>query len=343
MVYEQYRNAQKKVSLNKYERWRIAAHELNLGNEAKRRLEWMIYYDTRGAKNATLSARYFGIGRSTFNKWMARFDESNLRTLETGSRAPKTRRQRHSSPQKDARVISLRKQYPYWGKEKLARLYATQYGEKVTAWYIQRAIEHYGLYCRKRSKRSKRAKNAQVKKRITECAKEPSSGFLLHLDTIVLHLMGVKRYVLTAVDDHSKVAYARIYKSHASAPAEDFFRRLYYLFDEQIKNVHTDNGSEFHKHFDGALQKLNLPHWWSRARTPKDNSANERFNRTLKEEFLYQKGFHPDPSVFNERLTNWLVEYNSIRPHQSLNYLTPLEYAIGTMGLSTMWSSSTYS
>ncbi|MBT7717286.1 transposase, partial [Candidatus Uhrbacteria bacterium] len=48
------------------------------------------------------------------------------------------------------------------------------------------------------------------------------------------------------------------------------------------------------------------------------------------------------PEVFNKRLTDWLVEYNAIRPHESLNYLTPLQFAQTTKDLSTMWSSCTY-
>jgi AraC-like DNA-binding protein len=31
-------------------------------------------------------------------------------------------------------------------------------------------------------------------------------------------------------------------------------------------------------------------------------------------------------SRFNKNLTSWLIEYNFNRPHQSLNYLTPIEY-----------------
>ena len=33
-----------------------------------------------------------------------------------------------------------------------------------------------------------------------------------------------------------------------------------------------------------------------------------------------------DIEEFNHRLLDWLIEYNSIRPHQTLDYLTPLEY-----------------
>jgi len=343
MVYQAYLAAQRKTSLSRHERWKAVAKTLGLSKEAQKRLEWMIYYETRGEENAQLTARYFGIGKSTFHKWHAVFDETNLRTLETKSRAPKTHRQRQAIPAKDARVIALRKRYPYWGKMKLRVLYEQEYKEQITSWYIQRVIEQYRLYPNKRKTPVKMGRKRQVKKRISECQKVPKTGFLIHLDTIVLHLFGTKRYVITAIDDHSKVAYARMYESHASGPATDFFKRLRYLFDEQVTNVHTDNGSEFHKHFDQALTDLHLPHYWSRARTPKDNPSNERFNRTLKEEFLYRGNFHPSPTIFNKRLTEWLIEYNAIRPHQSLNYLTPLAFAEQTRGLSTMWSSSTVS
>lgn len=92
------------------------AKELELSREAKNRLEWMIFYETKAEKDASLTARYFGIGRSTFHKWRSRFDEANLRSLETRSRAPKKVRQRQFIPVKDQRVIGLRKQYPYFGK-----------------------------------------------------------------------------------------------------------------------------------------------------------------------------------------------------------------------------------
>jgi putative transposase len=342
MVYEPYWAAKNKRLLDKYSRWRAIAKELGLSSAARCRLEWIIWYRTKGVNNASFTARHFGIGRSTFHKWYKRFDETNLRSLESKSRKPKKVRKRQAVPLKDSCVIALRKQYPYWGKMKLKVLYEQKYGESITSWYIQRVIEQYKLYPKKKKKKLKRAKNAYVKKRITELKQEPdTTGFLLHLDTVVLHLMGTKRYIITAIDHHSRIAYARMYKSHASAPAKDFFERLYFLLDEKISNVHTDNGSEFHKHFDQALTQLNLTHWWSRVRTPKDNPENERFNRTFREEFLNWGNFHPDPTIFNKKLTDWLVEYNAVRPHQSLNYLTPLKYAEMTMGLSTMWSSST--
>ena len=342
MVYEAYWASKKKQLLPTYDRWRLVAKELKLGREAICRLEWIIFYRSNN-NDASLTCRHFGIGRSTFYKWYEKFDEANLRTLETASRRPHQVRTRQAVPVKDGRVIQLRKQYPYFGKKKLVTLYKTRYGEGVTDWYIQRVIEQYKLYFKKKKRQYTRRKSGVVKKKITECQKQPVTGFLIHLDTVVLHLSGVKRYVVTGIDEHSKIAYARMYTSHSSSAAKDFFQRLYYLLEEKVEHVHTDNGSEFQKDFDSALRALSLTHWWSRPRTPKDNPSNERFNRTFRDEFLSWGNFHPDPKVFNERLTNWLVEYNAIRPHETLNNLTPLAFAAQTMGLSTMWSSCTTS
>lgn len=331
------RTAKQRVLLNRYTRWRATAKVLGLSREAGQRLEWIIFYHEKAGKNGALVCRRFGLHRNTFGKWLKLFDEANLRSLETRSRKPHRLRQRMVSPLKDDRVIALRKAHLLWSKMKLKELYRTMYGEPISSWYIQRVIESYHLYPQRR-KRQKHPKTSYEKKRITELAvKRPATGFLIHLDSIVLHLFGVKRYILTAIDHHSRLAYAWMYRGHASAPAADFLQRLWYLLNRKITNIHTDNGSEFMKHFHTATTQLSLGRYWSRPKTPKDNAHLERFNRTLKEEFLRQGNFHPDPAIFNPKLTEWLIEYNAVRPHQALGYQTPLAFAEASMGLHTMW------
>jgi transposase InsO family protein len=344
MVYEPYRRSrQPRPALDRFVRWRETAVLLGLSKEARQRLDWLIFYHTTARQNGALTCRHFGIHRNTFGKWLKLFDDANLRSLETRSRRPHRVRHRQASMTQDDRIIVLRQDHPYWGKEKLVPLYTTTYGESVTGWYVQRVIETYHLYPKRRRAKQRHPTAGYVKKRITELTTtQPHTGFLLHLDTIVLHLFGVKRYILTALDHHARLGYAWMTTSHASAAATDFLGKLRYLLDDKIENLHTDNGSEFHKHFETAATALGLGRYWSRPKTPKDNARLERFNRTLKEEFLRDGNFHPDPAVFNRKLTDWLIEYNNVRPHQALGYLTPLAFAERTMGLHTMWSSSTH-
>ena len=72
----------------------------------------------------------------------------------------------------------------------------------------------------------------------------------------------------------------------------------------------------------------------------------ERFNQTLEYEWLYNSNLSLDPEEFNPRLTEWLIEYNFHRPHQSLGYLAPIEYIEKELAeihspVLPMWSAST--
>jgi transposase InsO family protein len=147
----------------------------------------------------------------------------------------------------------------------------------------------------------------------------------------------MKRYIFTAIDYSTKVAFARMYRRANSYNATDFLNRLLYLMNGNIENIQTDNGSEFQKHFEKACQKLNLARYYNRPRTPKDNAVNERFNKTVQEEFINLGNFTPETDEFNRKLTDWLIEYNFQRPHQALQYQTPIK----NPQVSTMYSSST--
>jgi transposase InsO family protein len=303
-----------------------------LSLQAQIKLEWIIFYYTVGKEQATETAAHFGITRKTLHKWLGRFVETRLETLEEQSRAPHKTRKRDISPQQRIQIIRLRKAHLRWGKMKLQRLYKKEHGEYISSWKIQKVIEEKNLYFDKtqQKKQQKRKKQAQInpKKQITAFVKEHKVHHLWHVDTVLLTLpTGGYRYLLTAIDDVSKLAYARLYKSHSSKQATDFIKRLHYLTEGEIVNLHHDNGTEFEKDFKKACVELSLPQWYSRVRTPKDNAVLERFNRTIQEEFVEMaySGIE-DLKEFNQELTEWLVEYNSVRPHQALDYLTPLEY-----------------
>lgn len=304
----------------------------NVSEKAQLKLEWIIFYNTVGEKNATATADHFGITRKTLHKWLERFDERRLETLEEDSRTPHKTRERDITSLQRIRIIKLRKKHLRWGKMKLQKRYFKKYAEDISSWKIQKVIEEENLYFDKTqiTKQQKRRKQAQKqqKKRITAFVKENKINHLWHVDTVLVTMpQGGYRYLLTAIDDVSKLAYARLYTTHSSKQAADFLKRLHYLTEGEIINLHHDNGTEFEKDFKQACVQLQLPQWYSRVRTPKDNAVLERFNRTIQEEFVDTTMITPDETTqFNQALADWLEEYNNVRPHQALDYLTPLEY-----------------
>lgn len=326
------------ILLSRENRWRRQAELLNLSGAARLRLEWIIFYHTAGRQAAQATARHFGIARSKFYYWLKRFDERSLKRLEDVPSVPKKKRRWQPDPLVLSRMIGLRKEFPWWGKMKLAAVYKQRYGERIAPWQFQRVITEFKLARRKKSSAFQR--NGAAKQRISLAVRQ-SCRYLIQLDTIVLHLFGQKRYILTAVEHTSKLAYAHVSKSHSSAAARTFLERLLYLVEGQIGVVLTDNGSEFQKHFAQACEIAKITRYYTKPNTPQDNPECERFNRTLQEEWLNEGNWYTDIHSMNRSLTDWLVIYNNVRPHQSLQYATPLAKATAIGLLSKRSSSST--
>lgn len=331
--------------LDRNTRMRRVAGLLNLSKPARARLEWMLWYEGPGRKNALTTARRFGVNAKTFHKWRKVFDASNLRSLEDRSRTPHRRRVRKATPLQIERIIALKRAHIRYGKEKIRVLYVGMHRERISSWQVQKVIERYRLYYHPvRQARINRKRQRSVRaKKITDLMIRQRSGFLLCLDTVVIYWMSAKRYVFTAVDRHTKIAFARMYTTKSAANGADFLRRLHLLLDGKIENVGHDQGSEFRGAFAEACRKLDITPYVSRIKTPKDNATNERFNRTLQEEFVQLGNLTADVPEFNRRLTEWLIEYNFRRPHQSLGYLSPINFIYRYQRLLPMYPSSTTS
>jgi len=314
------------------EHWRNLAEYWRISSGAKQRLEWMIFYHTVGAKSSTKTASYFGISRKTFHQWRKRFDPHRIQSLEEYSRAPKQRRGWMVTPQEEQRIKTLRLRYMKYGKKKLKILYTQEYHENISTWKIERVVRKHHLYpdpvSHNKQVWRREKQNRKPKKRIHDLLKEGYAGTLWHTDTITIWWYGMRRVIFTALEDKTKIGYARVYQTNSSRKATDFLNRLIYLSQGDLAIIHSDNGSEFAGEFEEACTELGIQHVYSRARTPKDNPALERFNWTVQDEWLSLSEVGLDEiGEANTDLTNWLIEYNSHRPHEALDYRTPLAYA----------------
>ena len=339
-------------AINIPEKWTLL-RKLGKGKltpKAQERLEWIILYHTIGKGQVTATAKYFGITRKTLHKYLKKFDERDLTTLEEESRSPRKKRGWMVTHEEEKNVIHLRKRNMEFGKKKLKRLYEKEYGDEISTWKIERVIRKHNLYPDKvkHDKRVEKRQKSKAKVRIhqvkEQLKKVQEFGFLWHIDAIIIWWYGQRRIIFTALEDTTKIAFARVYKSNTSVYAEDFLKRLMYLVEGRVEVMHSDNGSEFQGDFEKACLSLNIMQIYSRPHTPKDNPALERFNNTVQEEWLdYSEVGLDDITEANTDLTTWLIKYNSYRPHEALDYLTPLEYAQQNFfKVSPMWSASTY-
>lgn len=303
--------------------------------EVARRVKILRFWSAYGAKAAQDA---FGVSERTLYRWQRELKkkEGRLEALDPLSTAPKARRRRFVLPEVEAFIIRERSEHPRLGKKKLAVLLKGD-GYAVSESYVGRVMyelkerkllqsgRHFSFYARSGEHHEKPVFRRKKLRRIHKQGME--------IDTVIRFVDGTRRYILTAIDVERKFAFAGAYLNHSSASAADFLRRLIEVCPFPIDELQTDNGSEFALRFEEACAILGLTHFNTHVRSPKENAFIERFNRTISEDFimLHRGLLRDDLHAFNLKMVDWLLWYNTIRPHESLGMLSPLRYIVSTL------------
>ena len=296
----------------------------NASEMAKQRLrvvDWLRAHKN----NISLASRHFGLGRETVREWLKRFNQSGMPGLNDKSRRPKNIRKPATDWRTISEIVRARKQYPAWSKYKIRKILSRQ-NIVVSASTIGRVLKRKGLVDKRASlKRNKAAKSP--KKRFPRGFKIACAGDMVQMDTKHISLIGGKKiYQFTAIDVLTKRRVLKYYSSFSSKNGADFLRYCLKRFPFLIKNIQTDNGPEFLKHFDILCEELNLPHYFIEARHPKQNTYVEVSHGADEKEFYLQGKIGCDIESMQKSLEEWEHIWNCIRPHEALNYLTPEEY-----------------
>ena len=130
-------------------------------------------------------------------------------------------------------------------------------------------------------------------------------------------------YVHCAIDDHTRLAYAEIHPDETTATCAAFLRNAAAWFAsagvERIERVLTDNAMAYRhgRAWRQALTDLGIQQRFTRPYRPQTNGKAERFNRTLAEEWAYQRPFTSSADRA-AALPIWLHTYNHHRGHTAL-------------------------
>lgn len=296
----------------------------NLSERAKQRLKILDWHKSH-KKNISLTARHFGITRHTVRNWQKKLDRLGPRELNDESHRPKNLRQPTISWEIVSEAVKIRKQYPAWSKYKIQAM-MEQKQLIVSASTIGRILKRKNMIKKKISiKRSKAAKCPR--KRFPRGFKVSHAGDMVQMDT--KHIMGIggrKFYQFTAIDVLGKGRILRVYSSASSRNGADFLQECINNFDFKIKNIQTDNGSEFLGEFDKLCKQLNIPHYFIYPRHPKQNCYVESSHSADEREFYQQGNVSSILEVMQLKIIEWQNVWNKIRPHESLDYLTPEAY-----------------
>lgn len=268
----------------------------------------------------------FGVGKSTLYDWKKRYAKTRkIASLIPTSTRPHHVRDMQTDPAIVAFVRSVRLGDHPMNKYTIKPLldaYCEELGMpsvgtttiskliKRNHWYPARKIKRYD----KRFLRGKRRKYAP---RVTV------PGYI-EMDSILLYVLGKRWHFMSVIDVASRFGYCAVVKSISSAQAVRVLKEFQEKFSVQIHTIQTDNGSEFLGEFHRYLQEKNMPHEFIYPRSPKINGIVERFNRTVQEECItHAEELFTNADLFQVKLHDYVVWYNTKRPHLSLKLQTP--------------------
>ena len=290
---------------------RVIRFRYMITEQAKERTRILAFWKKHGTE-ATGEA--FRVKRRTLFLWQRHLKEGQgkLEVLNPKRKTPKNKRRRIWDTRLLEEIRRLRLEHPNLGADKIHPLlldFADTEG--ITripgSSTIERLIVDLGGLCTSPQKLSHFGKVKKTNRQ--KVLKKPKDlvpkypGHVIALDTIEKQKDGRRIYILTAIDIFTRTIFAIATRSHSSKTFAHFFFLIMGLFPYEIKNVLTDNGSEFKKYLNELLKQNGITHYHTYPKTPKMNAHVERFNRTLQEEFLnYHKGLLLDCEAFNSKL-----------------------------------------
>lgn len=291
----------------------------------------MEYYGSHGY-NARLACRHFDISPQTFYRWKRRYDLNNIKGLEDRSRRPRRVRQPTASADLIEAVLRMRQERPRWGKEKIAKL-LNEEGWQVSISMVGRILRHLKdrgvlkepIWNTVSVKKRRRQRPYATRKPKEYQSKEP--GDIVQMDTMDIRpLPGVIIKHFTARDVVSRWDVLEAHTTASSAAATGFIHTVQARMPFPIRAIQVDGGSEFMADFEKECQRLGIRLFVLPPCSPKLNGHVERAHRTHTEEFyeVTDSGF--EIAELNRALLDWEKVYNTVRPHQSLAYLTPRKF-----------------
>lgn len=242
----------------------------------------MIKYATK--HSVTETAIRYKVSRKTVYKWLSRYDGTTV-SLEDRSHAPKNSPRKHT--EKELKQIRHRLKLHHWTDLLIA------YQELVERDGYARSYGGFKRVASKLKNAKKSGKKVKRKPKPYKRAEYPGQKIQIDVKYVPSYcpVDGNKYYQYTAVDECSRWTFREMYDEHSTYSSKDFLEKLIAKAPFTIREVQTDNGSEFtnrliavkSKHltlFEQALIDLGIIYHRIQIATPRHNGKVERQHRT---------------------------------------------------------------
>ena len=269
------------------------------------------------------------VSRATLFRWQKSYNLYGLEGLQNASRRPDKIRQSIKQIDIESKVLALRRKYPIFGKYKIQIMLQEEYkiyASVSTVGYIlqrlikQRKVVSVANLCGKKTPLKQRRFDGHAQRFRFEKAQSP--GEMMQVD----HMVEGHYKHFAAICPVTKLVFAQVYAKATSAYGAQFLQEMILFFPFKISSIQVDGGGEFMADFEQLCKKMDIKLYVLPPRSPKLNGTVERSNGTFHYEFY---ALNPQFNKIDEisvALARFVAFYNEKRPHQRLNYLTPMRY-----------------
>lgn len=290
---------------------------------AEQRYQAVLAVISDGETVTDVAAR-FGVSRKTVHGWLARYEAGGLENLGDRSHRPRSCPHQISSDVEVA-IAKVRHAHPSWGPRRISFELA-KFGLVVSESAVYRALGRLNLIDpsgrRRRDKKWKRWERGAPME-------------LWQMDTVGGFVLadGTKAKALTGVDDHSRFCISAFVMVRESSQRVCDGLALAMRTWGVPGQILTDNGKVFTGRFnqppvevlfDRICRENGIEHLLTQPRSPTTTGKIERFHRALRTEFRTDRVFK-DLASAQAELDEWVIDYNTNRPHQGLNMATPAQ------------------
>jgi transposase InsO family protein len=285
--------------------------------------------------NVSAACRLHHVSRKSYYKWLRRYD-GTIESLMDRPRTPHSHPKKLSEEQHAVikRVYESKTTTDKRGKRRLPGLHylhwllRTYHGFTCSVSAIYKALKRMGFYGPAKRRRRRSYKRYEL----------PWPGANVQIDVMYLDPIGQhKLYQYTAIDEHSRLCYAKVYDGISAYNSVRFLRDSLDFFERhhiRVDQVQTDHGAEFtfamhpqvtKQHpFERELQNQGIARKLTPIGKPHLQGKVERLHRIFEDEF-HSLRYYRSIEALRRAFSAYLTYYNHRRPHGSLDWRSPAQ------------------
>jgi len=283
-----------------------------------------------GAKVTEVAAA-MGVSRQSVHSWIGRYLAQGLAGLADQSHRPACCPHQVAG-EVEVIVAEMRRQHPRWGAKRI-RLEMLRHPAGVpvpSERTINRIFARQGLVSPRPRKRPRDSYRRWQRPAPMQLWQIDIVGGVMIADTRTGELREAK--VVTGVDDHSRFCVIATVTERATGRAVCLALAAALVNYGVPEEILTDNGKQFTDRFgkggevlfDKICRKNGITHRLTAPASPTTTGKIERFHLTLRRELLDDHPYFTSIDAAQATVDAWVAEYNTDRPHQSLDGQVPV-------------------